>query len=88
MKAKLVNENWIDKRPKQEVWAADNDEDGYGPNAEILRNVDDSDEKIFSKNDVKKILRSIVGYSKEQGRLCGDLDQKIRMLARKHNIKL
>jgi len=46
------------------------------------------EQKTFTENEVRKILRSIIGYSKEPGRLCGNLGEKIRILARKHNIKL
>jgi len=46
------------------------------------------EEDTISKDEVKKMLKSIIGYSKESGRLCGTLDIKIKTLARKHGIKL
>ena len=46
------------------------------------------EEDTISKDEVKKMLRSIIEYSKERGRLCGNLDIKIKTLARKHGIKL
>ena len=44
--------------------------------------------QTFTVDDVRKILRSIIGYTKEPGRLCGNLDSKIKTLAKKHGIKL
>ena len=42
----------------------------------------------FSADEVRKMLKSIIGYSKEPGRLCGNLDSKIKTLAKKYGIKL
>jgi hypothetical protein len=46
------------------------------------------DKKTFSEDEVRKILKSIIGYTKEPGRMCGNLDDKIKTLAKKHGIKL
>ena len=59
-----------------------------GPRTSLKYIPDTNTGETFSKNEVGKILKSIIGYTKEPGRLCGNLDNKIKTLAKKHGIKL
>jgi len=49
---------------------------------------EENQEKIFSKYDVAKILKSIIRKANAPGKLCGNLTSEIRKIAKEHNIKL
>ena len=45
-------------------------------------------ERLFTAKEVGNILKCIIRYSNEPGRLCGGLDRQIRAKAKKHGIRV